>query len=218
MSSHLEQCRQNMVEHQVRPWDVLDDRVLNTLAEVPRDEYVPTQYKNLAYADTAIPLCENACMMHPVVEGRMLQALMIQPEDDILEIGTGSGYLTACLAHLGGHVDSIEINEALADAASKKLQQQGVTNADVRCGNGLEIEADKQYDVIVATGSMSEISDTLKQALKPMGRLFVVTGDAPAMQAHLVTRTSENNWADHSMFETVQERLVHGEKPAEFRF
>ncbi len=218
MQSHLEQCRHNMVEQQVRPWDVLDDRVLDTLTDVPRDQYVPAKYRNLAYADTAIPLGENAAMMHPVVEGRLLQALTIQPEDMILEIGTGSGYLTACLANLGCHVDSIEISQTLATEAEKKLQQQGVNNAEVKCGNGLALEADKQYDVIVVTGSISEVSDDLLNALKPMGRMFVVTGNAPAMDAHLITRSGENDWADQILFETVQSRLEHGEKPAEFKF
>ncbi len=218
MQSHLEQCRQNMVEHQVRPWDVLDDKVLETLNQVPRDHYVPDQYRNLAYADTAIPLNATQFMMHPVVEGRLLQALDIQPDDAILEIGTGSGYLTACMAHLGNQVDSIEIDEALAKSAETKLQQQGVNNVSLSCGNGLEVAADKRYDVIAVTGSVGEIPSQLKEALNINGRMFIVDGEAPAMQAHLITRTGDNDWADQVLFETVLETLVHGEKPASFEF
>lgn len=218
MQSHLEQCRHNMVEQQVRPWDVLDDKVLLTLEQIPRDAFVPEKYKNLAYADTAIPLNDSQSMMHPVVEGRILQSMTIQPEDSILEIGTGSGYLTACMAHMGCHVDSVEIDEALAQQAEKNLQQAGITNISIRCGNGLELEAGKSYDVIVLTGSVGEIPDTLKQALNISGRMFAVSGSAPAMQAHVITRTAENDWADEVIFETVQDTLVHGEKKPSFEF
>lgn len=218
MQSHLEQCRHNMVEQQVRPWDVLDDKVLLTLEQIPRDAFVPEKYKNLAYADTAIPLNDSQSMMHPVVEGRILQSMTIQPEDSILEIGTGSGYLTACMAHMGCHVDSVEIDEALAQQAEKNLQQAGITNISIRCGNGLELEAGKSYDVIVLTGSIGEIPDTLKQALNISGRMFAVSGSAPAMQAHVITRTAENDWADEVIFETVQDTLVHGEKKPSFEF
>ncbi len=218
MQSHLEQCRQNMVEHQVRPWDVLDDKVLNILEQVPRDQFVPEKYQNLAYADTAIPLNSQVTMMHPVVEGRILQAVNIQPEDNILEIGTGSGYLTACLASLGSHVDSVEIDESLATQAQESLQQLGINNINITTGNGLDVDTGKLYDVIVLTGSVSEIPEELKRSLNDNGRLFVVSGDAPAMQAHLVTRTADDSWADESLFETVQPRLQFGDLPAQFNF
>lgn len=218
MQSHLEQCRQNMVEQQVRPWDVLDDRVLQVIEQMPRDAFVPEQYRGLAYADTAIPLNATQHMMHPILEGRLLQALDIQPEDNILEIGTGSGFLTACLAQLGCHVDSVEIDASLADAAQAKLQQQGIDNVQVSCANGLELPAGKHYDVIAVTGSVGAIPGQLKEALTINGRMFIVDGDAPAMQAHLVTRTTETDWADQVLFETVLDTLVHGEKPATFEF
>ncbi len=121
MQSHLEQSHYNMVEQQIRPWDVLDSKVLNTLEQIPRDAYVPSKYTNLAYADTAIPLNSEQHMMHPILEGRILQLMDIQPEDNILEIGTGSGFLTACLAQLGCHVDSIEIDQKLFQQAEKVL-------------------------------------------------------------------------------------------------
>jgi len=208
-----------MVEHQVRPWDVLDDKVLATFEQVPRDQYVPPQFTNLAYADTEIPLNETQGMMHPVLEGRLLQMLDIQPEDDILEIGTGSGYLTACLAHLGSHVESIEIDEQLAKQAAQTLLEQGVFNINISCADGLKLpETSKKYDVIVLTGSVGEVPDALKNALAKNGRMFVVTGSEPAMQTHLITRTGENNWADKIVFETVLAPLIHGEKKAEFKF
>jgi len=219
MTSHLEQCRYNMVEQQVRPWDVLDDKVLQTLEEVPRDQYVPSQYIGLAYADTAIPLNDTQKMMHPVIEGRILQLLNIQPEDNILEIGTGSGYLTACLARLGCHVESVEIDEALASRATQVLLEQGVFNINLSCANGLELpDSRKQYDVIVLTGSVTKIPEAFKKALAINGRLFVVEGKAPAMQAHLITRINETEWTDESIFETVLTPLVHGEDAPEFVF
>ncbi len=219
MQSHLEQCRHNMVEQQVRPWDVLDDKVLNTLEMIPRDRFVPVQYSNLAYADTAIPLTENARMMHPILEGRLLQLLNIQPEDNVLEIGTGSGYLTACLATLACHVETYEIDESLAAKAKQTLQDQGIFNIDIICADGLQgTSVNKKYDVIVLTGSVSEAPDTFLQALNSNGRLFVITGEAPAMQARVLTRTTDNDWADEVIFETVLPRLVNGEKPASFTF
>lgn len=219
MQSHLEQCRQNMVEQQVRPWDVLDDKVLNILQAVPRDLYVPTQYKGLSYADTAIPLNETECMMHPIIEGRLLQLLDIQPGDRVLEIGTGSGYLTACLAQLAAHVDSIEIDETLASKAAQTLQQQDISNISLSCADGLDMtESTQKYDVIVLCGAVSEIPDSLKQALNSNGRMFAVDGQAPAMQAHLISRTDDNNWADEVIFETVLNPLQNGVKKADFDF
>jgi len=219
MQSHLDQCRYNMIEQQVRPWDVLDDKVLNTLEQIPRDQYVPGQYTNLAYADTAIPLNAQQHMMHPILEGRLLQLLDIQPEDNVLEIGTGSGFLTACLAHLACHVESIEIDAELAAAAQQRLQQQSINNVSISCGNGLELtKPNIKYDVIVLTGSVSEAPEQLKQSLAQNGRMFVVTGSAPAMQAHVITRTADNDWIDESIFETVLQPLTHGEARPDFNF
>jgi len=219
MQSHLDQCRYNMVEQQVRPWDVLDDKVLNTLEQIPRDQYVPSQYTNLAYADTAIPLNDQQKMMHPILEGRLLQLLDIQPEDNVLEIGTGSGFVTACLAHLACHVESIEIDAELAAAAQQRLQQHSILNATVSCGNGLELNNPNiKYNVIVLTGSVNEIPQQLKQALAQNGRMFIVTGSAPAMQAHVIRRTDDNNWEDDIVFETVLQPLTYGEAKPTFNF
>ncbi len=219
VSSHLEQCRYNMVEQQVRPWDVLDDKVLRTLETIPRDQYVPAQYLNLAYADTGIPLNTTQKMMHPIIEGRILQLLDIHPEDDVLEIGTGSGYLTACLANLACHVESIEIDEALAKQAAQTLLEQGVFNISLSVGDGLEaFSTNKKYNMIILTGSVAEIPQQLKEALKDNGKMFVVTGDAPAMTAHVITRTENNEWSDEIIFETILTPLVHGEKKPTFEF
>jgi len=219
MSSHLEQARYNMVEQQVRPWDVLNDKVLNTLETIPRDQYVPAQYLNLAYADTAIPLNESQKMLHPIIEGRILQLLNIQPEDDVLEIGTGSGYLTACIANLACHVESIEIDEALAKRAAQTLLEQGIFNISLSIGDGLESSAiNKKYNHIILTGAVADIPQSLKNALKDKGKMFVVTGNAPAMTAHIITRTADDKWSDEVVFETVIKPLVHGEKKAEFKF
>jgi len=219
MPSHLDQCRYNMVEQQVRPWDVLDDKVLNTLESIPRDQYVPAKYLNLAYADTAIPLNDSQYMMHPIIEGRLLQLLDIQPEDDVLEIGTGSGYLTACLASLACHVESVEIDEALAKRAGQTLLEQGVLNINLSCADGLKLpDSNKKYNVIVLTGSVGEIPQALKNALTEKGRMFVVDGAAPVMTAHIITRTGDNEWSDEKVFETVLEPLVHGEQKPKFKF
>ncbi len=219
MTADLQQCRQNMVEQQVRPGDVLDERVLNTLKQIHRDAYVPARYRNLAYADTAIPLNECEVMMHPLLEGQILQLLDIQPEDNVLEIGTGSGYLTACLAHLACHVESYEIDPQLAQQARATLQAQGIFNIDVIVGDGLQsTPVNKKYDVIVLTGSVSELPDYFLQALNRNGRLFMVDGDAPTMQAHLIHQVADNGCNDTVVFETVLPRLVNGEKPAQFVF
>jgi len=219
MQSHLDQCRYNMVEQQVRPWDVLDNKVLNTLEQIPRDQYVPSQYANLAYADTAIPLNDQQKMMHPILEGRLLQLLDIQPEDNVLEIGTGSGFVTACLANLACHVESIEIDADLAEAAQQRLQQHSINNVTISCGNGLELHNPNiKYNVIVLTGSVSEIPQQLKRSLVHNGRMFVVTGSAPAMQAHVISRTDDNNWEDETIFETVLQPLTYGESKPTFNF
>ena len=219
MPSHLDQCRYNMVEQQVRPWDVLDDKVLNTLESIARDQYVPSQYLNLAYADTAIPLNDTQNMMHPIIEGRLLQLLDIQPEDDVLEIGTGSGYLTACLANLACHVETVEIDETLAKKAAQTLLEQGVLNISLSCTNGLDLpDVNNKYNIIVLTGSINVIPQSFKNALTHNGKMFVVDGDAPVMTAHIITRTADNEWSDESIFETVLTPLVHGEQIPEFKF
>ncbi len=218
-ASNFDLARENMVEHQVRPWDVLDQRVLDTLSAIPRDAFVPAAYKSLAYADTAIPLNETETMMHPVVEGRLLQALDIQPRDEILEIGTGSGYLTACLAYLGSHVDSYEIDAELAEQAQNHLRGAHIYNVEIRIEDAVShFSTKKTYDAIAVTGSMGEIPEQYKQALAVGGRLFVIIGEAPIMTAHKITRIDGETWTDEVLFETLITPLKHAEKPAVFEF
>lgn len=216
---NIEKARHNMIEQQVRPWDVLDTRTLNLMDSFPRDAFVPEAYKNLAYADTAIPLGHGEEMMHPIVEGRMLQALNIQPTDNVLEVGTGSGYITACLAQLSAHVNSVEIHEDLSQLAAERLVEQGIFNVSLYVDDATDTsKLTTQYAVIAITGSMSEIPEAYKQALTVGGRMFVITGEAPVMVAYLITRTSEDSWAEQYLFETSLKPLVHSEKAKTFEF
>ena len=212
-------ARYNMIEQQVRPWEVLDPKILDTLEEIPREKFVPDQYKNLAYADTGIPLGNGFSMMHPVVEGRILQTMEIQPEDDILEIGTGSGFLTACLARLGHHVTSIEIDEQLSKAAAERLVEQGILNVSLYVDDATNTDnINQQYDVIVITGGMYKLPLAYKQALKPSGRLFVITGEPPTMEALLITRTGDDSWSEQMVFEYSLKYLTGAEKGKQFSF
>jgi protein-L-isoaspartate(D-aspartate) O-methyltransferase len=209
----FEKARFNMVEQQVRPWDVLDSRVLAVISEVPREQFAPDEYKNLAYVDTRIPLGEfedHPCnMANPNLDGRILQELDVQNEDLILEIGTGSGYLTACLAKLGRHVDSVDINEDMTTIAEKNLQALDINNVNLATGDAAKTwEQKRNYDVIAITAAMKTIPGSYKKLLKPGGRMFVVTGDAPAMTAYRVTRTDNNNWTTEELFETSIEPMI----------
>ena len=218
----FEKARFNMVEQQVRPWDVLNPRVLDVISEVPRENFAPDEYKTLAYVDTRIPLGsyeEHPCdMANPVIEGRILQALDIQDDDLALEIGTGSGYLTACMAKLGRHVDSVDINEDMTAMAEKNLEALGIDNVNLSTGDASKgWQQKRNYDVIAITAALESIPDSYKKLLKPGGRLFVVTGEAPAMTAQLVTRTGENSWTVEDLFETSIEPMIQPVKQ-EFEF
>ena len=209
----FKKARINMVEQQVRPWDVLNPRVLDVISEVPRENFTPDEYKTLAYVDTRIPLGsyeEHPCdMSNPNIEGRILQALDVQDNDLVLEIGTGSGYLTACLAKLGRHVDSVDINEDMTAMAEKNLQSLNIDNVNLSTGDASKgWEQKRNYDVIAITAAMESIPDSYKKLLKPGGRLFVVTGEPPAMTAQLVTRTGENSWTVEDLFETSIEPMI----------
>ena len=218
----FEKARFNMVEQQVRPWDVLNPRVLDVIGNMPRENFTPDEYKNLAYVDTGIPLgifADQPCnMANPNINGRILQALDVQDEELVLEIGTGSGYLTACLAKLGRHVDSVDINEALTELAEKNLQRLNINNVNLTTGDAAKTWNQKRnYDVIAITAAMKTIPDSYKKLLKVGGRLFVVTGEAPAMTAHLVTRTEQNKWTVQDLFETSIEPMIETVKQT-FKF
>jgi protein-L-isoaspartate(D-aspartate) O-methyltransferase len=215
----MEQARFNMIEQQIRPAEVLDPMVLNTISEVHRENFVPPAYSELAFSDTNIPLNDREVMMSPIQEARLLQAVNVQPDDTILEIGTGSGYMTALLATLGNHVTSVEIDQKLSETAAQKLKTNNINNVTLETGDGSNgWPSNAPYDVIALTGSLPVMIDEFKSQLKTGGRLFVVVGTKPAMCARLITRVSENQWSEEELYETVIEPLQNAKKPTEFVF
>jgi len=217
MLTNVEQARQNMVENQVRTWDVLDLRVLDVLAAVPREEFVPARYRELAFADLALPLGAGEVMLKPVVEGRLLQAAAPGPQEDVLEIGTGSGFLTACLARLGRHVVSVEYREDFAIAARARLAATHAHNADVIVSEAVHgFDPKAQFDVVVVGGAVHALPDRFRTWVRPGGRLFAFSGDSPAMQAMLHTRLDETHWRAESLFETDLPYLANAEPPRRF--
>jgi protein-L-isoaspartate(D-aspartate) O-methyltransferase len=220
MQPSMERARFNMIEQQVRPWEVLDDRVLSVMREIPREAFVPDAYKGLAYADVEIPLSDSATMLAPKLVGRMLQALDVHDHENVLEIGTGSGYVTACLAHLADHVFSMEIDPDLAEAARARLKAMSLSQTEVRTGDALEGPiGGGPFDVIAVTGSVptQEPVATLKNLLGDGGRLFVVVGAAPIMEATLVTRVGKN-FREQGLFETSVPMLRNAPAPERFAF
>ncbi|MEZ5565481.1 MAG: protein-L-isoaspartate O-methyltransferase [Gammaproteobacteria bacterium] len=218
MSINIEVARTQMVNQQVRAWDVLEPSVLAVLSAVPREQFVPPRYRSLAFADTAIPLPGGQVMMTPQVEGRLLQALDISGTDQALEVGTGSGFLTACLARLCGQVTSLEILPDLADSARRNLQTVATWNADVRCADIYQYRPDERFDVIAVTGSIPQPDDRFQGWLKEGGRLFIITGEAPAMLARLVTRDGPDHWTVTTLFETSLPPLLNAPQPQRFSF
>ena len=212
---NYEQARFNMVEQQIRPWEVLNQSVLDVMAEVPREKFVPTNYQALAFADVEIPLGQDQLMMPPRLEARMVQSLSIKPTDRVLEIGTGSGYVTALLAKLAEHVDSVDIYEDFTKQAEQKLAD--FDNVSLSVGNAAQgWKTDIQYDVIVLTGSTPILPSNFKQQLKPNGRLFAIVGEDPIMEALVVTRFSDTEWQIDSLFETSVPQLIGVTKPSQF--
>jgi protein-L-isoaspartate(D-aspartate) O-methyltransferase len=218
MNAKTEAARRQMIDQQVRTWDVLDARVLETLAAVPREKFVPEAYRGVAFADTPIPIGHGQFMLPPALEGRMLQALAPARGERVLEIGTGSGFFAACLAQLTGSVDSIEIHADLAAAAARAIGEQGISRVNIETGDALARSYDAAYEVVAVTGSMPESDRRLERALVVGGRMFVVVGDGPAMEARLVTRTGEDSWLSEALFETRIEPLILPVAPSRFRF
>ena len=216
----IERARFNMVEQQIRPWEVLDTEVLRLFGRCPRDTYVPEEYRALAYADTRIPLGNGQEMMLPREEARLLQALQLGRGDSVLEVGTGSGYLTALLAASSRHVTSIEISEGLSERAGRILAAEDVCNVTLEIGDGHRgwPAGGMTYDAIALTGSVHELDPALLDQLETGGRLFAIVGQAPAMEARLVTRTSMRQWDSEGLFETVVPHLVGGGPPQRFEF
>ena len=213
----FETARFNMVEQQVRPWEVLDQAVLDRLAATPRERFVPEEYLRLAYADTSIPLGAGEVMMPPREEARLLQALALAPRDHVLEIGTGSGYLAALAAGLARRVTTVEISPEHKARAERNLTE--CDNVEIFEGDGVHgWEGAAPYDAIAVTGSLPVLDDAFLRQLKPGGRLFVVVGEAPAMEARLVTRIGAHDFATESLFETVLPPLVGARRPNRFEF
>ncbi len=195
------QARETMVEQQVRPWDVLDPRVLEVLVALPRHAFVPAAHRALAYADIEIPLGYGERMMKPVVEGRALQALALDAGDAVLEIGTGSGFLAACLGRLSRDVLSLERHADFADAAQARLREHGLRNVRVEQGDAFAWDTDRRFDALCVTGAVDTVPSRFLQWLRPGGRMFVVRGRAPAMEAVLV-HAEVNGSRVESLFET----------------
>ncbi len=216
----FETLRHHMIEQQIRPWDVLDERVLDVIRNTPREDFVPERYRNsLAFADITLPLGHDQVMLQPRIEARMLQSLDVQPGDRILEIGTGSGYTTACLARLGQSVLSLDIFADFKYAAQRRLSALGITNVELRvedAGGGWHPDAG--FDVIALTGSLPCLHRGFHDSLAIGGRLFVVVGRPPVMEALLITRTDTDQWARESLFETSIPPLLNVPEPPAFRF
>ena len=210
MTFDFPHARELMVEQQIRPWDVLDIKVLDVLARLPREEFVPAAHRTLAYTDVELPLGHGQKMMKPVIEGRTLQALDLQPGDEVLEIGTGSGFLTACVAALARDVLSLEIDPELAASARANLDRTGLgNNARVEVADALAWQTERRFDVIVVTGAVDQVPSQFASWLRPGGRLFVIHGRSPAMEALLI----QADGSSESLFETDIDYL-RGAAPA----
>ncbi len=220
---NLEQARRNMIEQQIRTWEVLDNEVLKTLVAVRREAFVPSAYHSLAFVDAEIPLPCGQNMLSPKLEARLLQEVQMAGEELVLEIGAGSGYMAALLAQRARHVVTVEIEPELKALAEKNLKDYGVGNVTVELGDGARGweghgKQSAPYDVIVLSGSVPMIPEAFLTQLRVGGRLLAIVGDAPAMSACLVTRTSQDAWDTHKLFETSIAPLRNAARPSAFRF
>ena len=211
-------ARHQMVDQQVRAWEVLDPAVLNVLKAVPREQFVPAGYESLAFADTEIPIGHGQVMMTPTIEGRVLQALSPRAHEKILEVGTGTGFLAACLARLSRAVTSVDMFPDFLRRAAINLEDSGIDNVELRQMDATMALPDEQFDAIAVTGSIETFDPRFVMGLRPGGRLFVIVGHHPVMEARLVTRTGDNEWTSDSLFETSLKPLVNGALPPQFSF
>jgi protein-L-isoaspartate(D-aspartate) O-methyltransferase len=217
MMSLTDFAREQMVQQQVRAWDVLDERVLDTFRKVPRELFVPAEQRFLAFADVDVPLPNGQHMLRPNVAGRLLQSLELTGSERTLEIGAGSGFLTACLAAGCASVRSIEIFPDLAELARANLAAFGVRNAEVVTGDATLVEGER-YDVIAITASLPVYDQRFQRLLTASGRLFAVVGDPPVMEAYRVRCVAEGAWVKESLFETVVDPLINAQRPRTFIF
>lgn len=222
----IEQARFNMIEQQIRPWDVLDAHVLELLASVRREDFVPAAHKALAFVDTQVPLLpgqpHGPAMLEPKVEARLLQALQLQRHESVLEIGTGTGFMAALLAHRAQKVTTLECRPELARQARENLVRAGLGHVrvvDCSAADGARgLPAEAPFDAIVLSGSVAEVPPALLQQLKPGGRLVAIVGQEPVMRGRLITRTGEAAWAQTDLFDTVAPRLEGFAEPTRFSF
>jgi len=205
--NNTEIAKFNMIEQQIRPWEVLDHQVLDVIEQLNRDDFVDPALRGLAYADCQIPLQNGVRMLPPTVEGRMLQALLLDPDDRVLEVGSGSGYITACLASLAAQVRSIDADPEISTRAEHNVSRLGSANVEFAQASLAEFDEPDSYDAIAVTASLPAIPQNLEQALKIGGRLFVICGQSPVMEALLITRVSASEWTRESLFETDLPRL-----------
>lgn len=216
---NIEQARFNMIEQQIRPWNVLDQDVLDLLHIVKREQYVPAACASLAFADTEIPLGNGAAMFNPKVEARILQELQLKKHENVLEIGAGSGYMSALLASKARHVTTVEINPALKEMAQQNLARANVTNVTVELGNGSEgWTAGAPFDVIMISGALEVLPEVFLKQLKVGGRIAAIIGVAPVMQCVIITRVAETAWDTVQVFETNIKALASAPQPSHFEF
>jgi protein-L-isoaspartate(D-aspartate) O-methyltransferase len=219
MAMNFDQARQNMVENQVRPWEVLDGRVLDVLGRVRREDFVAPAHRQLAFADLCLPIGHGEVMMKPVMEGRVLQALALKPDDHVLEIGTGSGFLTACLASLAARVTSVDIHADFTAEAGQRLQAAGINNVQLATGeavNGWQPQG--TFDVVVVTGAVYRIPDRFLGWLKPGGRLLAIRGESPVQEVVLVANEGNGRYQEETLLETDLPYLANAEPPRRFVF
>jgi len=215
----IERARFNMVEQQIRPWEVLDQRVLDLLSTLKREEFVPPQYRSLAFVDMEIPIGHGQKMLAPRMEARMLQELVLNPTDRILEVGTGSGYMTALLARSGAQVYSVDIEPEFTRSATAKLAAHGITNAQLATGDAARgWDRHAPYDAIVVTGSVPVLPEAFQLSLAPGGRLLAIVGEPPVMEARLVTFAGAGAWCTIGLFETCIAPLRNAVQPERFTF
>lgn len=211
-------AREQMIQQQVRAWDVLDARVLEVMRQVPRELFVPQAQRYRAYADVEVPLARGQHMLRPSVAGKLLQALLPLGSEQVLEIGAGSGFITACLRAMAARVRSLELFPELADDARRNLAALGMRDVEVIDADALQSDAGARYGVIAVTASLPLYDTRFERMLAVGGRLFVVVGEAPVMEARLVRRTGGEAWRTESLFETVIDPLVHAVRPPQFTF
>ncbi len=213
---NVESARAQMLGQQLRAWEVLDHRVLDVVRNVGRERFVPAAYRDLAFADTEIPLAHGQRMMTPSVEGRLLQALRLEPTDRVLEMGTGSGFVTACLAGLAARVVSVDIFPDFTAEAERQLLRANIGNVELRTADAVECDWGEKFDAVAVTGSVPDLDDRFTRLLRPGGRLFIVTGRAPVMDALLATADRDGEFTHESLFETVVAPLINAERPEPF--